>query len=91
MSMENTKIEEFDDEVIEEFEEATKESFVDKGKNFFTRNKKEILAIGLALITGMAGYVLGSRSDSSDLIDADYTEVHSAIEDGSESEDQMIE
>ena len=92
--MENTKVEETE-EIVEdkavEVEETEKESLITKGKNFFTRNKKKILAVGLTLVAGAAGYALGSKSDSSEPIDVDYTEVPAAIEDNSESEEETTE
>ena len=92
--MENTKIEEteeFAEDEVVEFEETEKESLIAKGKNFFTRNKKKILAVGLTLVAGAAGYALGSKSDSSEPIDVDYAEVPPAIEESHSEPEEVTE
>lgn len=75
INVEETKVEEttIEEETVEtvneeDVEVEVKESKLSKAKNFVMKHKKKILAGGLALAAGIAGYALGAKTDDDDFI-----------------------
>ena len=67
------------------------ENFLTKSKNWIKRNKKKLAVGGIAIVAGIAGYLLGGKtsdSDSSlDAIDLPSENVSEATEDSGSDEE----
>lgn len=78
-----------DGEVFEE--DFVEENFLTKSKNWIKRNKKKLAVGGIAIVAGIAGYLLGGKtndSDSSlDVIDLPPENVSEATEDSGSDEE----